>query len=67
MLGVKPSDIRKLVAAGYLTPGQPRPGGTRLYWPEYEVARVRRESTHRRRLGAVSVAAQSGTSTQYEV
>jgi hypothetical protein len=44
ILGVKPAEIRKLVMAGYLAPGQPRAGGSVLYWPEFEVARIQRQA-----------------------
>jgi hypothetical protein len=40
---VKSAEVSKLAMAGYLVPGQPRAGGTGLYWPEFEVARLQRE------------------------
>jgi hypothetical protein len=44
MLGVPQAEVQQLVRAGYLPPGQPRAGGSRLYWPEYVVAKLQREA-----------------------
>jgi hypothetical protein len=32
MLGVPPAEVRKLIQSGAIPPGQPRGGGSTLYW-----------------------------------
>jgi hypothetical protein len=42
MLGVKPAEVRRLISVGAIPPGQPRGGGSTLFWPEWSVAQLQR-------------------------
>jgi hypothetical protein len=44
MLGVPQAEVQQLVRASYLPPGQPRAGGSRLYWPEWVVSQLARQA-----------------------
>jgi hypothetical protein len=42
ILGKSAAEVQQLVSAGMLPPGQPRGGGSTLYFPEWAVSQVER-------------------------
>jgi hypothetical protein len=42
LLGINTAEVRKLVQAGLIPPGQPRGGGNTLRWAEHVIVQLQR-------------------------